>query len=251
MTDSWIKDRVKRQYLETPPDKDASPGRGGARTAQPTVVSRFEQSDRADALPEGDVQAALDVLARGQRAAEGHVANAQRQADRVRSAARTRAEQVMQESQAQVDGIRRKADAVLSDARAGAARVAEDARADAGSARQKAERIVSEAAARAAGMARDAQARADELAHQADLRYEEMVGTLVTEREVLQRRIEALQQLDRDYSGRLLTCVQVQLRDLWVDKQMIDGEVGGPDGGSKQLRPIGQLPPARQPAKEG
>jgi cell division septum initiation protein DivIVA len=196
---------------------------------EPAGVVGAELSEQADDHPRRDVQQALQMLALAQRTGEEHVANALREADKIRADAGATAEQVVQDAQAQADAVRREADKVLSDARARAAEIVKDAQTHADNSRREGDKIVSDARARAAEIANDAQASADGLKRQAELRYEEMVGNLAAKREALQQQIEALEHFDRDYRTRLTSFMQNQLRALWVDQPQVDPAGEQPD----------------------
>ncbi|GAA1634754.1 hypothetical protein GCM10009828_073280 [Actinoplanes couchii] len=160
---------------------------------------------------------ALQVLALAQRTAEEHVASAQHHADKIRTDALAAAEQIARDAQAHANNVRREADRVLAEARAGAEQMARDAQARAEEARRTAEKIVADARSRAETIGADAHAGAEQLKHQAQQRYDDVVGSLGAKREALQQQIEALEQFDREYRGRLTGFMQSQLRALWVD----------------------------------
>jgi hypothetical protein len=200
------------------------------RAADPSGAARAEP-EQTDAQSVPDVQRqALQMLTLAQRTAEEHVASARHQADKIQADARTTAEQIAREAQAQADAVRHEADKALSDARARAALTAKDAQAHADNARRDGDKIVSDARARAAEIAKEAQTSADGLRRQAEQRYEEMVGSLAAKREALQQQIEALQEFEREYRGRLLTFMQAQLRALWVDEpRVVDADIEQPE----------------------
>ncbi|WP_433790499.1 hypothetical protein [Actinoplanes sp. CA-252034] len=160
---------------------------------------------------------ALQVLALAQRTAEEHVASAQHHADKIRTDALAAAEQIARDAQAHANNVRREADRVLAEARAGAEQMARDAQSRAEEARRSAEKIVADARSRAETIGADAIAGAEQLKHQAQQRYDDVVGSLGVKREALQQQIEALEQFDREYRGRLTGFMQSQLRALWVD----------------------------------
>ncbi len=225
MTDSWMKGRVKGLHRGMYPDEDQATDLSGAARAEP--------SEQTDAHPVTDVQRqALQMLTLAQRTAEEHVGGARHQADKIHADARAAAEQMVRDAQAQAEAVRREAEKALADARARAAQIAKDAQAHADNARRDGDKIVSDARARAAETAKDAQASADGLKRQAKQRYDEIVGSLAAKREALQQQIEALQEFERDYRGRLLTFMQSQLRALWVDEPHVDGEIEQPTGGA-------------------
>jgi hypothetical protein len=142
--------------------------------------------------PESERQA-LQVLVLAQRTADEHIANAQRQADTIRTNARTAAEQTVRESAAQADGIRRDAEKVISDARAAALETV-----------------------------RQAQARAADLEKEAQRQFDERVGSLAAQRAELQKQLAELKQFDKDYRDRLRKFMHSQLRAIDADERLTD-----------------------------
>jgi cell division septum initiation protein DivIVA len=213
--------------------------------ADPPGATRAEPPDQAEDRPVSDVQRqALQMLTLAQRTAEEHVAGAQHQAEKIQADARATAEQIARDAKAQADAVRREADKTLSEARARAAEMAKDAQLRADNARREGDKIVAEARARAAEIAKDAQVSADGLKRQAQLRYEEIVGSLAAKREALQQQIEALQEFEREYRARLLTFMQAQLRALWVDEPHIDADGQQPDAAATAGPPPAQRTPS-------
>ncbi|GAA4957802.1 Major vault protein [Actinoplanes utahensis] len=177
-----------------------------------------ETSEHAVIAPNpGLPNQALQVLALAQRTAEEHVASAQHHADKIRTDALAAAEQIARDAQAHAGNVRREADRVLAEARAAAEQIGRDAQAHGEDARRTAEKIVADARARAETINADAVAGAEQLRQQAQQRYDDVVGSLGAKRESLQQQIEALEQFDREYRGRLTAFMQSQLRALWVD----------------------------------
>ena len=95
-----------------------------------------------------------------------------------------------------VADARREADEALGRAR----RTAEDIL---GNARRQAEQITSDARERAEGLERDAQER-----------HRHALGSLLQQREELERRVDDLQTFEREYHGRLKAYLEGQLNDL-------------------------------------
>jgi cell division septum initiation protein DivIVA len=213
VTESWMKGRVK-----------------GLLGGIAPVNEGLEQPDiPSDVLANPDDQRqALQVLLLAQRTAEEHVASAHRQADKICQDARATAEQIARDAQAHANEVRHEADETLSEARASATQVAREAQAHADNARRNADKVLSDARARADEIAKKAQASADQLNHQAQQRYDDVVGSLAAKREALQKQIEALEQFDREYRSRLTNFMQTQLRALWVDQPQVDGEIEPP-----------------------
>jgi cell division septum initiation protein DivIVA len=164
---------------------------------------------------------ALQVLTLAQRTAEEHVARAHHQADKIRTDALAAAEQIARDAQMHAHNVRREADKVLADARAASEQGARDSHARTEEARRTADRIVAEAQARAEQIVTDARDSAEHLDQQARQRYDDLVGSLGSKREMLQQQIEALERFDREYRARLTTFMQGQLRALWVEQPQI------------------------------
>jgi cell division septum initiation protein DivIVA len=215
VTDNRMKDRVK-VMLGTSPD--------GA-TSEHALVS----TTPVPGLPAGLPNQALQVLTMAQRTAEEHVATAHQQADKIRTDALAAAEQIARDAQIHAHNVRREADKVLFDARAVSEQNARDARAAAEVAQRNADKIVADAQARADSIAAEAHSNAEHLRVQAQQRFDDVVGSLGTKREALQEQIEALEQFDREYRGRLTSFMQGQLRALWVDQPQVTGELESPE----------------------
>lgn len=172
-----------------------------------------------------DARQALQVLMLAQRTADDHVANAQHQAEKIRSDARAAADQVAREARAHSDEARRAADQALDDARGRAEQMDRETQGQAEEARREIDRMLAEARNRAEQMDRDARAHAEELEQEAERRYEEAVGGLAAKRAALQQQIEALQKFDLDYRARLRSFMQGQLRALGVDEPPSKAEI--------------------------
>jgi cell division septum initiation protein DivIVA len=168
---------------------------------------------------------ALQVLALAQRTAEEHVASAQHHADKIRTDALAAAEQIARDAQAHANNVRQEADRVLAEARAATEQMAREAQSRAEEARRAADKIVADARQRAESIGADAMHGAEQLKLQAQQRYDDVVGSLGAKREALQQQIEALENFDREYRGRLTQFMQGQLRALWADAPQVTAEV--------------------------
>jgi DivIVA domain-containing protein len=119
------------------------------------------------------------------------------------------------------------ADQAIADARREADETVNRARREAddvlGKARRQAEQITGDARARAESLERDAQER-----------HRQAMGSLVTQREELERRVDDLRAFEREYRSRLKAYLEGQLRDL---------EAGVTDSGT-----FPAMPPAAPPA---
>jgi len=241
MTDNRMKDRVK-VMLGTPAESE---------TSEHAVVG---QNPR---FPDQ----ALQVLTMAQRTAEEHVATAHHQADKIRTDAQAAAEQIARDAQVHAHNVRREADKVLFEARQASEQLARDARARTEEAQQNADKILAEARGQAEAITAEARAAADQLKAAAQLRHDDVVGSLGARREALQQQIEALEQFDREYRGRLTAFMQGQLRALWVDQPHVVGELeplaahvpdrpAAIEQGRVEHTPNGFVP-AQRPANEG
>lgn len=208
MTDNGMKGLVKG-LLSGPPQ-------GNEQYGQP-MMQQPEMSQQHQAL---------QVLNLAQRTAEEQIATARREAERVHAEARAMADQIIREAQSRVHSLQQEAEQALAKAHGAAAQIDREAQIRAENAQHDAEEVLADARARAADIVNRAQASADELRQQAEQRYDDVVGSLATKREALQRQIEALEQFDREYRARLTTFMQNQMRALWVDEpQVIAAEI--------------------------
>jgi cell division septum initiation protein DivIVA len=168
-------------------------------------------------VPGPEAQRAVHVLVLAQRTADEHVANAQHQANTIRTEARATAEQIARDAQAHAEGVRGEAAKALADARATAEQIVRDAQAHAEGARRDSDKIISDARAMAQEITKQAQANAAGLEQEAQQRYDDVVGSLDRKREALQQRIDTMEQFDRDYRTRLRKFMESQLRALGTD----------------------------------
>jgi cell division septum initiation protein DivIVA len=186
---------------------------------------------------------ALQVLTLAQRTAEEHVARAHHQADKIRTDALAAAEQIARDAQVHGHNVRREAEKILADARAAAEQIARDSHSRTDEARRSADKIVNDARAQADSIVQEAEANSSHLNLQARQRFDDVVGSLGTKREALQQQIEALEQFDREYRSRLTGFMQGQLRALWVDQPLVDGQLSE-DGLVQTVLPAAQQPDA-------
>jgi DivIVA domain-containing protein len=113
------------------------------------------------------------------------------------------------------------ADQAIADARREADETLGRARREAeeilGKARRQADQIVSEARSRAEALDRDAQER-----------HRQVMGSLVQQREELEREVDNLRAFEREYRSRLKVYLEGQLRELEVGTEGGPFGVGGP-----------------------
>ena len=102
------------------------------------------------------------------------------------------------------------ADQALADARRGAGETL-------GRARRAADEILGKARSQAEQITSDARAVAESLQRDAQERYHQAVGSLVQDREELERRVGDLRAFERDCRGRLKAYMEGQLRELAAD----------------------------------
>ncbi|MCW2890892.1 MAG: hypothetical protein QOH87_5114 [Trebonia sp.] len=129
---------------------------------------------------------------------------------------------------------------VLSLAQQTADQAIADARREAdetlGRARREADEVLTKARRQAEQITGDARARAESLERDAQERHRQAMGSLVTQREELERRVDDLRAFEREYRSRLKAYLEGQLRDL---------EAGVSDSGT-----FPAMPPASQPAPQ-
>ena len=127
---------------------------------------------------------------------------------------------------------------VLSLAQQTADQAIADARREAdetlGRARREADEVLTKARRQADQITGDARARAESLERDAQERHRQAMGSLVTQREELERRVDDLRAFEREYRSRLKAYLEGQLRDL---------EAGVTDSGT-----FPAMPPAAPPA---
>jgi cell division septum initiation protein DivIVA len=202
VSENLIDERVKRLLAAVSAD---------GKTSEHPVVSAGVKPNQA-----------LQVLTMAQRTAEQHVADANRDAAKIREAARQAAEKVGREAQEHADKVRRDAEKAMADSRNATDQANRDAQKTVDEARRQAEQIVQEARTRANTITTDARGEAQQLGARAQQRYDDFVGGLSAKREALQQQIEALENFDRDYRARLMSFMQAQLRALWVDEPQVE-----------------------------
>jgi DivIVA domain-containing protein len=107
---------------------------------------------------------------------------------------------------------------VLSLAQQTADQAIADARREAdetlGRARREADELLTKARRQAEQITGDARARAESLERDAQERHRQAMGSLVTQREELERRVDDLRAFEREYRSRLKAYLEGQLRDL-------------------------------------
>ena len=105
-----------------------------------------------------------------------------------------------------------------------------------GRARREADEILGKARRQAEQVTSDARARAESLERDAQERHRQAMGSLVQQREELERRVEDLRAFEREYRSRLKAYLEGQLRDL--DSGTTDSDPF-PVIGSGQPQPVG------------
>jgi DivIVA domain-containing protein len=107
---------------------------------------------------------------------------------------------------------------VLSLAQQTADQAIADARREAdetlGRARREADEVLTKSRRQAEQITGDARARAESLERDAQERHRQAMGSLVTQREELERRVDDLRAFEREYRSRLKAYLEGQLRDL-------------------------------------
>ena len=136
---------------------------------------------------------------------------------------------------------------VLSLAQQTADQAIADARREAdetlGRARREADEVLTKARRQAEQITGDARARAESLERDAQERHRQAMGSLVTQREELERRVDDLRAFEREYRSRLKAYLEGQLRDL---------EAGVTDSGTfPAMPPASQQTPPQLPVGLG
>lgn len=188
----------------------------------PSPEEPVKQMDQRADLP--TQHETLQILDLAQRTADEYIVGARREADRICAEARKQAEQIVWDAQAHAQARHREAEKALVDAQAKAEQVARDVQVHADKIKRDAEAILAEARSRANDITKRAKSGAEELEHQAQQRYDAVVGSLANRREALQEQIEALEAFDREYRTRLTAFLQNHLRALWVEQPQVDAE---------------------------
>jgi len=142
---------------------------------------------------------------------------------------------------------------VLSLAQQTADQAIADARREAdetlGRARREADEVLTKARRQAEQITGDARARAESLERDAQERHRQAMGSLVTSREELERRVDDLRAFEREYRSRLKAYLEGQLRDLEAgvtDSGTFPAMPPAPPTGPQQLQVgIGQQPALR------
>jgi len=135
---------------------------------------------------------------------------------------------------------------VLSLAQQTADQAIADARREAdetlGRARREADEVLTKARRQAEQITGDARARAESLERDAQERHRQAMGSLVQQREELERRVDDLRAFEREYRSRLKAYLEGQLRDL---------EAGVTDSGTFPVVPPAPPGPQQLPAGLG
>ena len=108
-----------------------------------------------------------------------------------------------------------------------------------GRARREADEILGKARRQAEQITSDARARAESLERDAQERHRQAMGSLVQQREELERRVDDLRAFEREYRSRLKAYLEGQLRDL---------EAGVTDSGTFPSMGSGTQPSMAPPA---
>src|SRR5438067_6408744 len=116
-----------------------------------------------------------------------------------------------------------------------------------GRARREADEILGKARRQAEQITSDARARAESLERDAQERHRQAMGSLVQQREELERRVDDLRAFEREYRSRLKAYLEGQLRDL---------EAGAADSGTfpamtSPQSPVGVGMPSRMDPRNG
>ncbi|CAM3043533.1 DivIVA domain-containing protein [Saccharomonospora xinjiangensis] len=157
----------------------------------PPPASAMEQTQATNLMAdsaEPNVQAAK-VLGLAQEMADRLTAEAKTESDGMLAEARTKSEQLLSDA-------RSKADSMVNEART------------------RAETMLNEARTRAETLERQAREKATNMDREAQRKYTETLNTLNTEKSALNKKIEELRTIEREYRTRLRGFLESQLREL-------------------------------------
>ncbi|WP_433324994.1 DivIVA domain-containing protein [Spirillospora sp. CA-294931] len=172
-------------------------------------VAKIPEPPRPEPQPQPEPEPALGGLSMSSPSGEDNMDTAAR----VLALAQQTADQAIADA-------RREADETLGRARREAEEIL-------GKARRQADQIVSEARSRAEALDRDAQER-----------HRQVMGSLVQQREELEREVDNLRAFEREYRSRLKVYLEGQLRDL---------EAGSTETGAFPTAPAGAGQTGPQP----
>ncbi|NHC45537.1 DivIVA domain-containing protein [Motilibacter aurantiacus] len=99
-------------------------------------------------------------------------------------------------------------------------------------AQRTADEHVAEARTQADRIVSEARTRAEALIREAEERQRQVLGTLESERSVLERKVDDLRSFERDYRARLKSFISGQLQEL-------DSRGGGDNGEGRGFAPVG------------
>ncbi len=157
-------------------------------------------------------QTADQALADARQEADDLLRKAQQEADDLLSEADRRASQITGDAKSSVEAVQRDAQAMDAD------QVIADARREAdetlGRARRETDDILSKARRQAERITGDALERALSLERDAQDRHRQAMGSLVKQREELERRVGDLQRFEREYRSRFIDYLQGLMDDL-------------------------------------
>ncbi|TLW92245.1 DivIVA domain-containing protein [Saccharomonospora piscinae] len=169
--------------------RDEAPSRRLAPVPPP--ASAMEQTQATGLMADGgepNVQAAK-VLGLAQEMADRLTAEAKTESDSMLAEARTKSEQLLSDA-------RSKADSMVNEART------------------RAETMLNEARTRAETLERQAREKATNMDREAQRKYTETLNNLNTEKTALNKKIEELRTIEREYRTRLRGFLESQLREL-------------------------------------
>ncbi|MDX6743064.1 DivIVA domain-containing protein [Actinocorallia sp. A-T 12471] len=131
-----------------------------------------------------------------------------------------------------------------------------------GRARREAEDILGKARRQADQIVSEARSRAEQLDRDAQERHRQVMGSLVQQREELERRVDDLRAFEREYRSRLKAYLEGQLRELEAGADTFQPSLTGPQpvavpahAGATQSAPVvtgpTPFPPPSEPAQHG
>ncbi|MEU6647477.1 DivIVA domain-containing protein [Saccharomonospora sp. NPDC046836] len=170
------------------PPRDDTPSRRLAPVPPPSSMEQTQAHGFMGDSGEPNVQAAK-VLGLAQEMADRLTAEAKTESDGMLAEARTKSEQLLSDA-------RSKADSMVNEART------------------RAETMLNDARTRAETLERQARDKATTMDREAQRKYTETMNNLNTEKGTLNKKIEELRTIEREYRTRLRGFLESQLREL-------------------------------------
>lgn len=200
-------------------DRDLDSARGDLDQARKTPVAAQRPVEEPRRLAPVPPPTAAELTSPG--GGDHHV-----QAAKVLGLAQEMADRLTGEAKAEADGMlteaRTKSEQLLSEARGKADSMVNDAR-------TRADTLLNDARTRAETLERQAREKATSLERDAQRKHTEVMGTITSEKNALEKKIDELRTFEREYRTRLKTYLESHLQEL-EDR----GSASPSEGGARQ-----------------